>query len=387
MVADLERRRRSAGRFDAAGRVAEAILGLWSIGLAIVVLANPRISFDALVLLVAFVAAFAGVREFIIGGARLGILWTYARELPTPARTIRAGALVILGAVTLLLVAIVLTNRGLDLATLVLLLAAAVVAQGFGRIVTGAGREMPAWLRRASVATGALTVAVVLVAVLLPGLALLTVTILLAVVLLLNGIESVVSGLRPTDPRQFVLLKLLLFSALYGLVLINWIDLFGKSVPGYGIWLLLTYMAPFGVLVVFDGLSDWPLAVSLGLLVSLMNDLGYFFVGDLLFGFHVHLLPWLEGQLGLLGDRVVTIFRGGFFRIRVTSIMMGASIYLRALVVGAILYYWWRHPGRFVSRIGTPSGTRAVAGPSGAPPGPGREPRVVAEGSVGPGRG
>ena len=195
----------------------------------------------------------------------------------------------------------------------------------------------------------------VVVAISFEGLALVGFAILVGVILLVTGIETVVTGLHPTDPRQFVLLKLVLFSAFYGLILINWIDLYGKSVPAYGVWLILTYMAPFGVLMVFEGWQSWPLALSLGLMVSLMNDVGYYFVGNLLFGFHQNLGPWIEGQLGLLGSQVVTYFEGGSFTLAVTSWMMGLSIYARVAVVAAVLYYWWQHPGAIVAHIKPPA--------------------------------
>jgi hypothetical protein len=115
-------------------------------------------------------------------------------------------------------------------------------------------------------------------------------------------------------------------------------------------------MAPFGVLLVFEGWDSWPLATSLGLLVSLFNDVGYFFIGNLLFGFHEDLGPWISGQLGFQGTKIVTYFEGGNFSLAVPSWLMGLSIYARAAVVGAILYNWWRHPGQIVARsAGTPS--------------------------------
>lgn len=184
-----------------------------------------------------------------------------------------------------------------------------------------------------------------------PGVAALTLVPLLGVVVLINGVEMVVWGLRPTDTRQITLLKLILFSAFYGLILINWIDLFATTAPAYHIWLVMTYMAPFGVLIVFNGSKDWQLALSLGLLVSLMNDVGYFFIGDLLFGFHRPLLPWVEGQLGFMGNQPLFVFQGGAFNIPVTSTLMGISIYARVALVSFVLYHWWRHPGR-ISSVG-----------------------------------
>jgi hypothetical protein len=195
--------------------------------------------------------------------------------------------------------------------------------------------------------TGVLTITLAAFAVLTPDIATLTLVPLLAVIVLVNGIEMIVWGLRPTDPRQLTLLKLVLFSAFYGLILINWLDLYGTSAPAYHIWLVLTYMAPFGVLIVFQGLKDWQLALSLGLLVSLMNDVGYFFIGDLLFGFHKAILPWIEGQLGFFGNQLLFEFQGGIFTIPVTSILMGFTIYGRIAVVSLVLYHWWRNPSKF----------------------------------------
>jgi len=229
-------------------------------------------------------------------------------------------------------------------------LATVLVLLGLGRMLQAARVSAPTWLRGSLLSTGALILLCVVIAVSFEGFALASFAILAGVILLVTGIETIVTGLHPTDPRQFVLLKLILFSAFYGLILINWIDLFGKSVPAYGIWLILTYMAPFGVLIVFEGWRSWPLAASLGLLVSLMNDVGYFFIGNLLFGFHQNLGPWIAGQLGLLGNQVVTYFEAGAFTLTVTSWMMGLSIYGRIAVVGVILYYWWNHPGEIVAR-------------------------------------
>jgi uncharacterized membrane protein HdeD (DUF308 family) len=238
---------------------------------------------------------------------------------------------------------------GLSFETLVFLLSVTLTIQGLGRILNSSKRGRPAWLRGSGLVTGLLTVALAVGAVLVPNIAALTLVPLLGALVLVNGVEMVVWGLRPTDPRQVTLLKLVLFSAFYGLVLVNWIDLFATSAPAYHVWLIMTYMAPFGVLIVFQGLKDWQLAVSLGLLVSLMNDVGYFFIGDLLFGFHRALLPWIEGQLGLQGAQVLFTFQGGAFEFPVTSVLMGFSIYARVAVVALILYHWWQHPSRIPS--------------------------------------
>ena len=273
------------------------------------------------------------------------------------------------GVLILVLVVVVVAFPSESLLTLVFLLAAGLTIQGLGRILHARGIGPQKWIRNSALATGAVTVAFAGVVILVQGVALLTLVAVLAVVVLVNGIEGIVTGLGPTDPRQLTLLKLILFSTFYGSILVNWIDLFATSAPAYHIWLVLTYMAPFGVLIVFQGFKDWQLAVSLGLLVSLTNDVGYYFVGDLLFGFHVPLVPWIEGQLGFQGSTLLFTFQGGAFNIPVTSTLMGLSIYVRIAIVALVLYHWWKHPAKLAPpsfsslgpNQGTGSGARALS--------------------------
>jgi hypothetical protein len=330
---------------DDVERTSLVLLGLFAVALAVIVLAHPwLVSIDELLLLAMTVVALNSSRILIAGGrllkARDGT-WRFTRWGRTAYREIGAVGVVF---VALGIAVGVVLYSGAAFTLAILLLATVLVMQGVARIIAGTGRNVPKLFQGSNIATGVVIVALALAAIAFVGFALLGLAIVLGVVLLISGTETVVAGLRPTDPRQFVLLKLIFFSAFYGLVMINWIDLFGKSVPGYGIWLILSYMAPFGVLIVFLGWEAWPLATSLGLLVSLMNDVGYYFVGNLLFGFHQELGPWIIGQLGFDGPRIVTVFEGGAFALPITSWMMGVSIYARAVVVAGILSYWWRHP-------------------------------------------
>ncbi|HEV2139233.1 MAG TPA: DUF308 domain-containing protein [Nitrososphaerales archaeon] len=313
-------------------RALEVVLGLATVVVSVVILANPNYQTEDLVVLLSVALLFSAVRIIATGGLK--------KRLAGLERLGLLGA-GLLATVVLLLVIFL---PGLSYQTFVFLFAISLTAQGLGRIIPSTRRIEPRWLRGSAFATGALAIVLAAVAVLVPNIAALTLVPLFSVVVLMSGIEMIVWGLRPTDPRQLTLLKLILFSAFYGLVLVNWIDLFATSAPAYHIWLILTYMAPFGVLIVFQGLKDWQLALSLGLLVSLMNDVGYYFIGDLLFGFHQALVPWVEGQLGLLGPQLLFTFQGGAFTIPVTSTLMGISIYARVVVVALILYHWWRHP-------------------------------------------
>ena len=318
-------------------RLSEVILGLASVVVSVVVLANLDYQTSELVLLLSVALVFSAMRMMVSGGFRKGL--------------VRLESLGLLGGglLTAALLAVGIVLPGMSFETLVFLLAITLAIQGLGRVLHSTKRGHPAWLRGSALLMGALTMLLAVGAVIIPNIAALTLVPLLGVIVFLNGIEMIVWGLRPTDVRQMTLLKLILFSAFYGLVLINWVDLYGTSAPAYHIWLVMTYMAPFGVLIVFQGFKDWQLALSLGLLVSLMNDVGYFFVGDLLFGFHRALLPWIEGQLGFQGSTVLFTFQGGLFNIPVTSELMGFTIYGRIAVVAVILYHWWRQPSRITS--------------------------------------
>ncbi len=346
--------RRARVREDA-GRLAQVFVGLFSVGFAVVVLAQPQLSDTGLVLLLAEAVGLVSLQTIVAGGRLLTSIRSGLREPEAWWRRIQSWGIVGVGLLAVALAAFAVLDPTIAVTAAVAVLAFALVTAGFGRIFQSNGVALPRWLRGSALGTGVFTVGVVIVAIAFNGFAVATFSILVGVILAINGIETVVAGLRPTDPRQFVLLKLILFSAFYGLILINWIDLFGKTVPAYGIWLILTYMAPFGVLLVFEGWDSWPLATSLGLLVSLFNDVGYFFIGNLIFGFHEDLGPWIAGQLGFHGSQTVTYFEGGNFVITVASWMMGLSIYLRALVVGVILFYWWRHPGRIVAKTDHPT--------------------------------
>jgi len=338
-------------------RLAQVLLGLFSMGFAVVVLATPQLSLTGLLLLLAEAVALFAFQNVLAGGHFLSLKGGWLRAEGTLWHQMRSWGIIAVGLVAFALAAFAVLEPDLAGTSAVFALALALIAGGFGRILQATGGTLPKWLRGATLATGVFSVTLVGISLAFYGFAITTFAILVGIILIISGIETVVAGLRPTDPRQFVLLKLILFSAFYGLILINWIDLFGKSVPDYGVWLILTYMAPFGVLTVFQGWRSWPLALSLGLLVSLFNDVGYFFIGNLLFGFHENLGPWIAGQLGLDGSSIVTIFQGGSFTINVTSWMMGLSIYARAAVVGVIMYYWWGHPGEIVARTETPTPT------------------------------
>ncbi len=309
-------------------RAVELVLGIVSIAVALVVILNPGYGTATLVSLLAFALLFNAVRLTASGGLS---------RLPTLLRGIE----LIGGLATAVIALLAILDPSLGLLTLILLIASGLVIQGAGRLALAAHRGSPRWLRVSALTVGGLTVLLALVGLVDSALAMQSLVALLTVTIAINGLESIVSGVRPSDERQKTLVKLIAFSLFYGFVIINWIDLFATTAPAYHIWLILTELAPFGVLLVFQGLKDWQLALSLAVLVSLVNDLGFYFSGDLFFGFHINLVNWMGHQLGFYGSQLAFTFEGGFFSFPVSSLMMGISIYVRIAFVSVILYHWW----------------------------------------------
>jgi hypothetical protein len=299
-----------------------------------IVITDPGYGAQNLVLLLSLALIFNAVRMLAPGGA-----WKRLRSF-------QGLGLVSGGVTAVALVIAVLLVPGLSLQTLVFLLAVSLTIQGLGRMLHSLGRGLPRLLRGPSLATGIAMVLLATAIEFVQGVALLTLVELLALVVLVSGAEAIISGLGPTNPRQLTLLKLVAFAVFYGIVFVNWIDLFNGGayvyvVPGYHIWVLMAYLIPFGLLLVIRGRQDWELALALGLIASLGNDLGYFVVGDAYFGFHVNLLDWYAHQFGLYGNTSLFTFNGGFFSFNVPSWLMGAAIYGRIAVVLVSLRHWW----------------------------------------------
>ena len=315
-------------------RVVEVVFGLLAAAISLAVITNPGFGAQNIVLLLSLALVFSAVRMIASGGVR--------RSLKSLVGLGQAGG----GVIALVLVVAVAFVPGLSLQTLIFLLAVSLAIQGLGRMLYSAGRGPPRWLRGSSLAAGIAMVLLAAAVELVRGVALLTLVELLALTVLVSGAEAVVSGLGP-DRRQMTLLELVVFAAFYGIVFVNWIDLFNGGayiyvVPGYHIWVIMAYMIPFAVLLLLQGWKDWELALSLGLIASLGNDLAYFVIGDAYFGFNVNLLDWYAHQFGLYGNTTLFVFNGGLFSFGVPSWLMGAAIFGRIAVVVLSLRRWWR---------------------------------------------
>lgn len=313
---------------------AEIILGALSITVALVVFLSPPHTMRTIVSLLSFSLFFYT--------ARFVLEWIDT-NLP---RSLRGAGFVgglVVGAIALINV---LFPYELHFATLVPLFASALAITGAVRLARIFDFHAPKWLRASALTVGSTTLVISGLVLAFPGIARISLVGMLVIAIGINGAESIVSGVRPSSPKQIALIKLIAFAVFYGFFILNWIDLYGSEAPGYHVWLILAYLAPFDVLLVFQGLKDWQLALALGLLVSLVNDLDYYITGDLVFGFHVSLVPWLLGQLGFEGGKLLFYFQAGFFTIPVTSYIMGFTVYARIAFVTVILYQWWKKPWR-----------------------------------------
>jgi hypothetical protein len=145
-----------------------------------------------------------------------------------------------------------------------------------------------------------------------------------------------------TSSKFMFIVKMLVYAFLYGLFIINIIDLTIKVFAWYHIFLIMLYFFPFIIVCLILGFDDWELLVGLGLLASLMNDLFYGVIGNILFHTNYDLSEWFMNQLGFNDGKYLFTFMGGLFTLKVTSLIMGLSIYARIMLVYAVLYKWWK---------------------------------------------
>lgn len=140
--------------------------------------------------------------------------------------------------------------------------------------------------------------------------------------------------------RRELIAKLILYSVAFGALHVNYIDLVvpGSQVPGYHLWLVVHYFVPFLTVVLLFGARYWDVTLALGLLASLMNDLLYFPVGNLLLGRNYDLLDCYLFQLGFKDGEVRWRFNGGFFTVPVSSWLMAFTIYARIVAVALLTH-------------------------------------------------
>lgn len=128
------------------------------------------------------------------------------------------------------------------------------------------------------------------------------------------------------------------FTVIYGVLFINLFDCLFPRILGYHLLLLIVYVAPYIPLFFMRKINLYNL-IWIGVLISLFNDLFFFFIARLLGARNFELLwyysNWLIPQTTYLG-----LWDFLFFKLKVYSWTMATSIYAR------IVFLWltknWR---------------------------------------------
>lgn len=169
-------------------RALEIAGGLIVIVAAIVALTDPQFVVNAFVIVIA-----AGL---VIGGLfRLGV-GVFAAVLPSTLRALNAAG----GIVAVVLGIAALLDLGAAVATLVAILALALLLVGAFEIGVGVARHPPAWLRFSIIALGVLTIILAGIVIIDTTVALSFLAALLALALLFVGLRSLVHGVTGHHP-------------------------------------------------------------------------------------------------------------------------------------------------------------------------------------------
>jgi len=175
---------RASGRW----RAVEILGGLIVIALAIFALADPQFTIQTLVIVIA-----AGL---IIGGLLRTGVGAFATVLPSALRSLNVTG----GVIAFVLGIAALLDLQAAAATLVGILAVALLLVGAVEIGVGVARHPPIWLRLVIVAIGALTVILSVYVILDMSIGQSILAAILAFALLLVGIRNIVHGLTGHHP-------------------------------------------------------------------------------------------------------------------------------------------------------------------------------------------
>jgi len=160
----------------------EIVTGLLTMVLGVLVLVFPDWGVSTLVVLLSFGLMFAGFRSISLVG------------YSDVSRGVRAVS-VITGIISLIVALLVFVFPGFGALTLIILVSSGLLVYGVGRLflaykLTGT----IGWLRGMIAAIGVIDIILSIVVLVLPSLALLTLAVILALVLLVSGAEMIVSG-------------------------------------------------------------------------------------------------------------------------------------------------------------------------------------------------
>jgi len=164
-------------------RILQIIIGVIAIALSIVVLANPGLGIEFLVFLLSLTLLVVGIERVSIS------FLPYIRKSSTKISNI------ILGGLAILLSVIVIAFPSFAMGMLVTLLALGLLFIGIARIVHGVtSKNTSKWSRIFLVAVGIISIGVSIMVFVNPVVGIVILTFVLAINLLIIGIESIVHG-------------------------------------------------------------------------------------------------------------------------------------------------------------------------------------------------
>ena len=175
---------RASGRW----RAVEVLGGIIVIALAVIALADPQFTIQTLVIVIA-----AGL---ILGGLFRITVGAFATVLPSPLRSLNVTG----GVIASVLGIAALLDLQAAVATLVGILAVALLLVGAVEIGVGVARHPPAWLRLVILAIGALTIILSIYVILNMSVGQSILAAILALALLLVGIRNIVHGITGHHP-------------------------------------------------------------------------------------------------------------------------------------------------------------------------------------------
>jgi uncharacterized membrane protein HdeD (DUF308 family) len=168
-------------------RALRVVVGFIAIATGVIVFVMPGLGVLTLLLLLSFALIFMGVAR--IAHSVVAKLWSKGH------RALHAVA----GVVALILGILVLIFPVLGAGTLVFLLAFALMAYGIVSLIVGGSivaHLLPKSARALLVIVGALSILFSFIIMVFPGIGILTMVVMLSVSLLLNGVESIISGIE-----------------------------------------------------------------------------------------------------------------------------------------------------------------------------------------------
>jgi uncharacterized membrane protein HdeD (DUF308 family) len=168
-------------------RALRIIVGFIAIAAAVIVLASPGLAAITLLFILSFALLVLGIAR--IAHSIDAKMWSKGH------RALHAVA----GVVAVILGVLVLIFPAIGVGSLVFLLAFALLTYGIISMVIGGSAVaglMSKWTRALLVIVGALSVLFSFIVIVFPALAVLTLIVMLSVSFLLNGVESIVSGIE-----------------------------------------------------------------------------------------------------------------------------------------------------------------------------------------------